>query len=148
MPPVVSFYLLNQQYDAALFTCRLAQKALAQHYTMYIHTASEAESQQLDQQLWHWQEDSFLPHGLVSDTTLPQNTPVLIGTTPPPPPTPTPTRMNHLLINLHSQVPAFHTQFQRICEIVPQNEAGKALSRQKYRYYQSLGITPEVHHIG
>ena len=107
---------------------------------MYVYTSDVSYSQTLNQRLWDWKEDSF-SHGLLSDPQLPTNTPIIIGTTQPP------AHINHLLINLHHEVPPFYAQFQRICEIVPQDEAGKVLSRQKYQYYKHLGITPEVHHI-
>ena len=60
----VSFYLLNSQdvQSRQQFACRLAEKAVRQGNKVMIATGNEAESRELDQLLWSFRPESFVPH--------------------------------------------------------------------------------------
>ena len=72
----VDFYVLKD--DSALhrvqFACRLADKAYRLGHRVYIHTESAEQTRQLDDLLWTFQQNSFVPHCVYQDA----------GDTPPP----------------------------------------------------------------
>src|SRR5690554_6973133 len=65
----IDFYILNSPSpDARLqYACRLAHKAWQQSRHVYLHCADEAEASRLDDLLWSFRADSFLPHALHAD---------------------------------------------------------------------------------
>jgi DNA polymerase-3 subunit chi len=55
----------------------LLEKTLARGWRALVRTASEAEAERLDEVLWTYREDSFLPHGLLHEP-LAEHQPVLL----------------------------------------------------------------------
>ncbi|MFK0569550.1 DNA polymerase III subunit chi [Endozoicomonas sp.] len=146
----VTFYLLeNHPQGPEQFACRLIDKAWRGGLPMHIHTADESSCKSMDQLLWSWREDSFLPHGVISDihnntpesTLLARQSPITLGFDNPT------LEQKHLLINLSPEVPPFFKDFSRVCEVVVQNPDQKAISRDKFRTYRQAGIEPEVHNM-
>ena len=76
----IDFYILDTGavQDRYLLSCRIAEKAWKENHRVMIQAASEQEARHLDQLLWTFRDQSFVPHGLlpVADTTT---TPVIIG---------------------------------------------------------------------
>ena len=137
----VTFYLLDQNGpDAEHFACRLIDKVWRGGLPVHIHTASETNCKAIDQLLWQWREESFIPHAIIG-TDYPAETSVTIGHTAPD------IEQRRLLINLDPKVPFFFKDFTRICEIVVQHPDLKELSRAKFRAYRQAGITPETHNM-
>jgi len=78
--PRIDFYVLPDQKDngRALLACRLADKAYSLGHTVYVLAGSEAQAAALDDLLWTFRQDSFIPHErypLVGE----ESSPVLIG---------------------------------------------------------------------
>lgn len=146
----VTFYLLNsQRQNEQQFACRLVDKAWRGGLPMHIHTTDENSCKSMDQLLWSWREDSFLPHGIISETQggapesllLAKQSPITLGFDNPV------LRSKQLLINLDQDVPPFFKDFSRVCEVVVQNPSQKVVSRAKFRAYRQVGIEPEVHNM-
>ncbi|WP_257293749.1 DNA polymerase III subunit chi [Endozoicomonas sp. YOMI1] len=150
----VTFYLLdsnldNNGHNEQQFACRLIDKAWRGGLPMHIHTADESSCKSMDQLLWSWREDSFLPHGIISpiqgntseSVLLARESPITLGFDHPV------LASKRLLINLSPEVPPFFKDFARVCEVVVQNPDQKAVSRAKFRAYRQAGITPEVHNM-
>ncbi len=57
------FYIMNEVEDEQRFfiACRLTEKAMAQGLKVYIHTASEQSAQDMDDLLWSFKPESFIP---------------------------------------------------------------------------------------
>lgn len=138
----VDFYILPDENAAArdLLSCRLAEKACKMGHKVYLHTASEAHSRQLDELLWTFRAGSFLPHALSADAAQPPP-PILIGSGGEAPP------VHDVLINLAAAVPAFFSQFERVAEIVDQGAAAKQAGRERFRFYREHGCQPASHNI-
>jgi len=138
----VDFYILAQQQpeDWLDFTCRLTEKAYRLGHKIYIHTRTQQDAEQLDEKLWTYEGNSFLPHGLASEplASLP---PIQIGHDH------EPQGYSDLLINLASPVPVFFSRFRRVAEIVPNIESHKAQSREHYRFYRDRGYPLRSHQI-
>ena len=94
----------------------------------------------LDELLWTYKDDSFIPHNLQGEGPEPPPA-VQIGYNA------EPRGFNDILINMASTIPPFHTRFRRIMEIVLDNDAAKEISRQHYRDYRAKGFDLHTHPI-
>lgn len=140
---IVDFYLLteNSLETAYGFICRLLDKIYQQKYQVYVLANSQTEAETLDDLLWVFRDDGFMPHCLYGVVTDPAP-PVQIGfanTEPQPIPT--------ILFNLTPEIPAFAFKFQRIVEIVANETNAKTLGRQKYRQYRENNCKLNMHDL-
>ncbi len=140
----VDFYLIQQpaQEDRMVFACRLCEKAMSQGMKIYIHTGSEKAAQDMDDLLWSFKPESFIPHaivGLDEDLDADEEIPVFIGFGA------SCSISATLLINLSEEIPAFHDQFERIAEIVPNQEAAKSKLREHWNIYKTKGFDLKHH---
>ena len=128
----IDFYQLNPQrhrYDQVV--CQLCQKAYDSKQFTLLLTQSQQQSQHLDQKLWTYSDDSFLPHdGAESEDLV---TPILIHDNP------DPKGNRQLLINLSTSVPIYFAQFERVIELV--TEDNKSQAREHYSYYKERGYS-------
>lgn len=133
------FYILNKSdhSDRLSFLARLTEKALKLGHKIYIHTDTPQQATDIDDYLWSYKIESFLPHGL-SNENVPL-APVVIGSSEDCGP------HNDLLINLASQLPSFYKRFNRIAEIVIQNDAILNELRSHYRQIKNDGTEALIH---
>lgn len=142
----VDFYSLKETDEQArLFVaCRLTEKAMGQGLKIYIHADNEQAAQEMDDLLWSFKPESFIPHAIVGvDVELSEDddVPVFIGYFDAAP------AGADLLINLASAIPSFHNKFSRIAEIVPNQESAKANLREHWTAYKSLGYELKHHEL-
>ncbi|KTD33778.1 DNA polymerase III subunit chi [Legionella israelensis] len=138
----VDFYLLNQhQPDHRwLVACRLLEKAYFKGRQVFVFCSSQQEAEKLDERLWTYREDSFVPHNLQGEGPEPPP-PIQIGHAG------EPRGFNDILMNMSGSMPSFHSRFQRIIEIVANDDTSKECSRQLYREYRALNFELHVHHL-
>lgn len=138
----VDFYILEDSAAAARqrFVCRLAEKAWQQGHNIYIHTDDASQSNQLDEMLWTFRAESFLPHSLdnATDADMVQ---VHIGHSE------EPLHHDDVLINLGREVPLFFSRFKRVAEIISAEEPERQAGRERYRFYRERGYPLESHNI-
>jgi DNA polymerase-3 subunit chi len=139
----VDFYVLTaaaSHQGRARFACRLAEKAWKKGYRVFIHTSSEFEAQQLDDLLWTFRAESFVPHAIATD---PRDAalPVLVGTGS------EPALPLDLLVNLSDTVPAYFQRFARLAEIVEPNDTQREIARSRYRHYREQGCRLRSHNV-
>ncbi|MCF6217968.1 MAG: DNA polymerase III subunit chi [Gammaproteobacteria bacterium] len=137
----VDFYILKNPPDdgLTLLTCRLAEKAYHKGHYTYIHTTDQAQSQLIDDLLWRFREESFIPHcQLLNEEDQAQ---VMIGYDREPP------LDFDLLINLAGEVPLFFSRFVRVVEVVGCDEEQKLLARERFRFYRDRGYPLNSHNI-
>ena len=138
----VDFYLLNQSHPQAgwLVACRLLEKAYQRGHRVFVYCESPQDAALLDELLWTYKDDSFIPHNLQ-------------GEGPEPPPAiqigygPDAGGFNDILLNMATTIPQFHTRFRRIMEIVMDNDAAKEISREHYREYRNKRFELHTHPI-
>lgn len=140
--PKVDFYTIAKSGEDArlLFACRLTEKAFTLGHRVYIHMADDNMAQEMDNLLWTFNEESFVPHaidGIIED----EEVPVLIGYRdqfegP-----------KDVLINLSPTLPPFHGDFQRITEVVNSDDNVKAFSREHWKAYKAAGYSLEHHEL-
>jgi len=140
--PRIDFYILPDQKEngRALLACRLAEKAYSLGHTVYLFTASEIQAAALDDLLWTFRQDSFVPHERYPSTGA-EGSPVLIGAAPPAEVT------AQVLINCTDALPERFQHYERIAELVDSQTEVLAKSRERFRQYRDRGLTPEAHKL-
>jgi DNA polymerase-3 subunit chi len=138
----VDFYVLQSATPAArqLLACRLAEKAYSLAHQVYIHTDDDRQAAKLDTLLWTFRDGSFVPHQKL-DIDSEVSTPVLIGHQE------APDNINQVLINLHPEVPMFFSRFERVVEIVNQDEMIRQQGRRRYQFYRERGYQLQTHKL-
>ena len=132
----IDFYQLDSgrhRYDQVV--CKLCQKAYESQQLTLLLTRDAQQSQQLDHALWTFADDSFVPHD--SEEAENFSTPILIHDNP------QPRGDRQLLINLSATVPEYFAQFERVIELV--TEENRTEARAHYSYYKERGY--QLDHI-
>ncbi|MFO1419126.1 MAG: DNA polymerase III subunit chi [Methylotetracoccus sp.] len=138
----IDFYLVpdGDPRGRYLTACRLTEKAYRLGHRIYIQTESEQTAALLDDLLWTFRQNSFVPHARWPAGEQPE-TPVFLGTAEPP------EFLDDVLINLSDAVPSTFDRFARLVEIVDQDETGKEAGRRRFRFYRDRGLTPATHKL-
>ncbi|WP_090271666.1 DNA polymerase III subunit chi [Halopseudomonas litoralis] len=136
----IDFYVLSSSRPEARlhFACRLARKAWEQNRRVYLHCADEAAVGAMDELLWSFRPDSFLPHAPHAD----QPNEVIVcgcGDTPDP--------HNDFLINLSNDTPEFFSRFNRLAEILVEHDPILVPARERFRFYRKRGYPLNTHQI-
>jgi DNA polymerase-3 subunit chi len=126
--------------DTLLHACKLVRKAWAAGNRIVLVCADGQVLSDLERALWSFSPTEFIPHVPVNDP-LASQTPVLLsdGQTEPP------VSHHQVLINLNSQTPAFFSRFERLIEIVGQDDDNKTAGRQRFKYYRDRGYALAHH---
>ncbi len=143
MPSIrVDFYLLaeSEAEELSLLACRLLEKAYSRGHRVFVYCSNQQEAERLDELLWTFKDNSFIPHNLQGEGPEPPP-PIQIGYQN------EPRGFNDILINLNSEIPNFHSRFRRIIEIVANNENAKEISRAHYREYRANKYEIQTHEI-
>jgi DNA polymerase-3 subunit chi len=137
--PRADFYLIAKprfRDDPLLLVCELARKAFDSGQRTLILARSFDQAEQLDEKLWEFADDAFIPHQIAGDDDD-AITPVLIAT----PESQTPDRP--LVINLRDDcAPGL---FERVLEVVPADEDQRLGSRKRWTTYKAAGFVLEKH---
>ena len=138
----VDFYILEGGASDARqrYVCRLAEKAWQQGNKVYIHTGDPALSARMDELLWTFRQDSFVPHGLDDDPAT-DEAGIHIGHGE------EPRHHDEVLINLSSEIPLFFSRFQRVAEVVDADEQNRKDGRERFRFYRDRGYPLASHSI-
>jgi DNA polymerase-3 subunit chi len=139
----VDFYLLteNSLETAYGFICRLLDKIYQQKHHAYVYANSQIEAKILDDLLWTFRDDAFIPHCLYGEVTDPMPSIQIGFANMEPQPVPT------ILLNLTPEIPPFAFKFQRIVELVVNESSAKTLGRQKYRQYRENNCELNTHDL-
>ena len=140
MAQQVDFYILQGADEAArlAFASRIAEKAFQQRMQIYLQTENAAQKQQLDDLIWSFSPTSFLPHA-VYEAGEKVTAPILIGECDPP------NTWDQLLISLTEEVPATAARFNRVADLIGDDEQQKQVGRNRFRAYRDNGIEPNTH---
>ena len=117
---------------------RLTDKAFGQGHRVYVNAETREQAAALDDLLWHFRPTSFLPHALAADD---RDEPIAIGWGQ------DPGNHNDLLINLQLEIPAFFSRFNRVAEVVTQDQASLAALRKSWVFYKERGYQLEKHDL-
>lgn len=125
--------------DKIAYTCRLVRKARGADQKVVVY-ADRAQLSALDQALWTFSEQDFLPHVMAGDELAPQ-TPVILTDD-------ADAALPHhqVLVNLASETPVHFARFERMVEIVSTADDDVRSGRERYRQYQQRGY-PLTHFV-
>jgi DNA polymerase-3 subunit chi len=119
---------------------RVAAKAHGQGKQVMIYTPDPAVADHIDRLLWTTPALGFVPHCRDTDA-LASETPVLIGSNV------DTLRTADVMINLHHEQPPAFARFERLVEIIGQDDAGREQGRERYRFYQTRGYALKTHDL-
>ncbi len=126
--------------DNLLYACRLVRKARAADMRVVVFAQDRTQLDALDEALWTFSEQDFLPHVVAGDELAAQ-TPVILTDDPQ-------AELPHhqILINLSGETPAHFARFERLFEVISMDEDDLAAGRERYRQYQQRGY-PLTHFV-
>ena len=140
----VDFYLLSttSEEQQNVFICKLAEKILRQSLKVIIFSQKSEQVSLLDQLLYEFRPDSFLPHTkVIKINSLNQaldQFPIVISLVKPALSTPA------VVINLSEDI---YLDAERVIEIVNNSDTSKQASRKKYMAYRQAGRTLKTHQM-
>lgn len=141
MQTQVMFYILSDDKSNAdivdnssafYHACLQASHFYRQNQRVYIYAQDQSQAEQVDELLWAFDSDSFVPHNLIGEGPK-QGAPVEIGSAPL-------RGRRPVLINLTSSVPDFANQFQFIVDFVPSDDTLKQQARERFKHYRQWGF--------
>lgn len=136
----VDFYVLEHNKQKAYhFTCRLIEKAFYNKHQIYVHCDHAQDAALIDDLLWTYQDDSFLPHEVCSSDQTEKI--IQIGFQK------NMKSSGDVLINFSEAVPPFHHNFQRIIEIVYDDPNVQHLARIRYKFYRAKNYALQTHKL-
>ncbi|MBK9669602.1 MAG: DNA polymerase III subunit chi [Thermomonas sp.] len=133
--PRADFYLIDKprfREQPLLLVCELARRGYAANLPILVLARDAAQAEAIDDLLWAFDPDEYLPHQIAGMDEGDDDTPILIAT----PQMDVPSRA--LLINLRDAAPA--GSFQRVLEVVPADPAARGPLRERWKHYQALGF--------
>ena len=136
------FYQLKSNDPASRYPllCRLLEKCIGAGQQVYIVCSSEAEALHLDHYIWAFKPDSFIPHNCTHEGA---KATVILGH----PAIPSTAQHDHreICINLSQQLAP--ENFDRIIELVVQDDQMLQTARAHYAKYSQLGHAMQYHKI-
>lgn len=134
----VDFYIIKQNHQGMLnFLAKLVDEIYSLSKTVLIWSHSHDESHILNDFLWSFQDDSFLPHEILIDQNA-MMSPVVISTT---------FIKKDVVINMPGQTGMNSEPIDRIIELVYDDEHIRIQGRVKYRRYKDRGCQIQIFHI-
>ena len=140
----VDFYIISNRVSNAKLklASRLCNKLCKLNKKALVYTSDANESQLLDDLMWQYNDTSFVPHEVIQPNSIQlELSPVHISHT-----TELPQKYD-VLINLNGQIPEHHNQFERIAELVSNDDQDKQLARQRYKVYMDNSSELSTHNI-
>ena len=135
----VEFYILENDQSREMIACHLVEKAWQQQHRVHIHTESAAQAKKLDEMLWSFSDDSFIPHEIGSHNEKLATVSIDHAADP---------VCHEMLINLAAEVPVFFSRFERVTEIIDDDPQHKESGRERYRFYRDRGYELSTQKIG
>jgi DNA polymerase-3 subunit chi len=129
------FYLIAKPRflnEPLRLVCELARKAYDANQWTLILARDAAQAEALDDLLWAFDEDAYIPHQIAGSDEEDDLTPVLIAA----PDCDTPSRP--LVINLRDT--AWDGACERVLEVVPADPAAREPLRERWKQYKARGL--------
>lgn len=134
------FYLIDKprfREQPLLLVCELARKALAANLPTLVLVRDAAQAEQLDDLLWSFDPDAYIPHQIAGTDEDEDEADVLIA------PPEVHAALRPLVINLRDA--AVEGDFERVLEVVPADPAAREPLRERWRQYKARGLAVHKH---
>jgi DNA polymerase-3 subunit chi len=126
------------------YACRVTRKARAAGKTVLAYAREPDRLARFDAALWTFSALDFLPH-VYADSPLATDTPIVLTLSSRAAP------QRDVLLNLDDDTPEdFGTgvaQFERVIEVVSQDDAERLQARNRVAAYRAAGIEPTMHKV-
>ena len=137
----VDFYVRPETSPDALelFACRLVETIWQRGHRVLVLAESEPAARRLDDLLWTFRDESFVPHRRLVAGAPPVSEPVTVAT---------PGTWGgelDVLLNLTATVPEESARASRIAEVVSASGTGREAGRQRFREYRARGFELRTH---
>ena len=129
------FYLIGKprfREQPLLLVCELARKAVHASQPLLVLAASHEQAEALDDLLWSFDPDDYLPHQIAGVDLDEEEADVLIV----PPELDLP--MRPLVLNLRTA--PVSGEFERVLEVVPADESARGPLRERWKHYKDRGL--------
>ncbi|TVT31206.1 DNA polymerase III subunit chi [Marinobacter vinifirmus] len=135
------FHILAQNTPAArnLHAAKLVDKAWQQGDRVCILCDTEEHAKELDDLLWNFTPEAYIPHSIAKDPTTPCTDPVGILLYPP-----AATDWDTVIV-LSSTLPDDADQYRRLALVAHNDPAVLNLARGHYKQLRGMGIEARVH---
>jgi DNA polymerase-3 subunit chi len=136
----VDFYVVKSSGAEARLSvaARLTEKALGRGHRVFVNCHSQSQVDTLDDYLWRFKPSSFVPHCPASSDAEEQ---VVLGFED------ALGSHNDVLINLALAPPSFFARFERVAEVVTQDENSLQALRDTWRHYKDRGYPLTKHDL-
>jgi DNA polymerase-3 subunit chi len=134
------FYLIGKprfREQPLLLVCELARKACDAGLPMLVLCASAAQAEQLDDLLWSFDPDAYVPHQIVGADEDEEEVPVLLAAPE------HDTGLRPMVLNLRDA--AVPDGFERVLEVVPADDSARGPLRERWKQYVARGIDVKKH---
>jgi len=134
------FYLIAKdrfKAEPLRLVCELARKAYDANLWTLVLARDAAQAEELDELLWAFDDDAYIPHQIAGTDDEDELAPVLIAA----PETDAPLRP--LVINLRDG--AVDGSFERVLEVVPADESARGPLRERWTQYKARGLEVNKH---
>ncbi len=138
--PRADFYLIDKprfREEPLLLVCELARKAFEAGLYTLVLTRDAAQAEALDDLLWSFDPDAYIPHQIAGSDEDEDEAAVLIATPD------SDVALRPLVINLRDGV--VEGTFDRVLEVVPADPAARGPLRERWKHYQSRGFDVKKH---
>ena len=138
--PRADFYLIAKPRFASQplrLVCELARKACDANLPTLVLVRDTAQAEALDELLWSFDENAYIPHQIAGEDADEEEAVVLIA----PPGVDIPQRP--LVINLRDA--AWLEACDRVLEVVPDDPAAREPLRERWRQYKAAGYDLSKH---
>ena len=123
------------------YACRLARKGYGSGHQMVFY-AGDAALAEFDRLLWTFSATDFIPHCKASDP-LATTTPIVLAG-----PADADACVHHdLLVNLDREQPVFFSRFERMIEVVADEDADLDAGRRRWKFYKDRGYLLSRHDL-
>ena len=140
----VRFYVLPDEADVKQrlqLTCTLVEKAAQENLRALILCADDDMAAALDELLWSFKPESFIPHSML-DEDMAKHATIWLAVPP--------ARINEadVIINLSlDPTPDIPRSCNRIFEIVTQHSDVLTATRKRFAAYRQRGLEPQTHKL-
>lgn len=140
--PKIDFYLAEnpQAMSHWQVACRLLGKIYQQQHQAYVLCKDQASAEHLDELLWTFRDDSFIPHNLIGEGPS-QPPPIQLGWQPPP------QHHRDILLLVATPLPEQYTRFKRALVVISDDPEERDAARGLYRELQQQGLELAFHKL-
>lgn len=127
--------------DKLGYACRLLRKAVHARGVRVVVVADAPLLDAIDQALWQLSAVDFIAHCRAdAEPALVARSPVLLATS-----SAAPTPHQQVLVNLGADVPEGFERFERLVDIVSNDDADRQVARARWRHYADRGYAITRH---